>query len=71
MVNLPADDSYFGVVRSSGIELNNLYGGAVFKIQDANSGVFNWALAGRSRIATIYDDTGFEITTKFRNSWFY
>jgi hypothetical protein len=42
LVNLPNPLSYFGVSEGSSILRNDLYGGAALKIQDANSGVFEW-----------------------------
>jgi hypothetical protein len=42
LVNLPNSLSYFGMSVGSSILRNDLYGGAAIKVQDSNSGVFQW-----------------------------
>ena len=41
LINLPRPRSQV-LVDTAEIAQNKLYGGAVLKVQDANSGVFNW-----------------------------
>jgi hypothetical protein len=70
MVNLPKDDSYFGVTSSNKIDYNTLFGGSVFKVQDSNSAAFDWTNAGRARKASYKNTRGEIISTKFVNARF-